>query len=235
MILEHAVLYVRPGSADDFLTAFAAAEPIMAAQRGVRTLRLSRSIERPEVFLLLVEWDRIEDHTEGFRGSPDYGRWRELLHHFYDPFPFVEHFEHTTFGFDRGHGDIGRMVPDGIVTPHDVAEATNRYRASMGFTPLIENPRLQTVAQTWTLQMADHNALAHNPWGAEQIPPGWTSTAENILQSWRTANADDLLAQWAGSPGHRDNILNPSYTDLGVGVAVATDGKLYATQVLARY
>ena len=33
-----------------------------------------------------------EDHTVGFRGSADYQRWRELLHHFYDPFPVVEHF-----------------------------------------------------------------------------------------------------------------------------------------------
>jgi hypothetical protein len=46
------------------------------------------------VFLLLVEWDRLEDHTIGFRGSPDYLQWRELLHRFYEPFPLVEHFEH---------------------------------------------------------------------------------------------------------------------------------------------
>jgi heme-degrading monooxygenase HmoA len=40
-----------------------------------------------------VEWDRLEDHTEGFRGSPEYERWRDLLHHFYEPFPTVEHYE----------------------------------------------------------------------------------------------------------------------------------------------
>jgi hypothetical protein len=38
-------------------------------------------------------WDRLEDHTEGFRGSEDYQRWRDLLHHFYDPAPTVEHYE----------------------------------------------------------------------------------------------------------------------------------------------
>jgi len=42
--------------------------------------------------MLLVEWDSIEAHTEGFRGSEDYAQWRALLHHFYDPFPVVEHF-----------------------------------------------------------------------------------------------------------------------------------------------
>ena len=39
-----------------------------------------------------MEWDRLEDHTEGFRGSAAYEDWRALLHHFYDPFPVVEHY-----------------------------------------------------------------------------------------------------------------------------------------------
>lgn len=56
-------------------------------------LTMSRCIERPNVFLLLVEWERLEDRTIGFRGSSDYQRWRELLHCFYEPFPVVEHFE----------------------------------------------------------------------------------------------------------------------------------------------
>jgi heme-degrading monooxygenase HmoA len=42
--------------------------------------------------LLLVVWDSVEAHTGGFRGSAGYMRWKELLHHFYDPFPVVEHF-----------------------------------------------------------------------------------------------------------------------------------------------
>jgi heme-degrading monooxygenase HmoA len=43
--------------------------------------------------LLLVQWDSLEDHTVGFRGSPQYQQWRELLHRFYEPFPLVEHYE----------------------------------------------------------------------------------------------------------------------------------------------
>ncbi|HET8594324.1 MAG TPA: antibiotic biosynthesis monooxygenase, partial [Intrasporangium sp.] len=62
---------------------------------GFRRLDLSRCLERPSTYLLLVEWDTLEDHTEGFRGSPEYQEWRRLLHHFYDPFPAVEHFEHV--------------------------------------------------------------------------------------------------------------------------------------------
>jgi len=53
---------------------------------------LSRSVEAPSQFLLLVDWDRLEDHTGGFRLSPEYSEWKALLHSFYDPFPDVQHF-----------------------------------------------------------------------------------------------------------------------------------------------
>ena len=92
MILEHALLPVRPGQEADFERAFATATDIISAVPGFRNLTLSRCLERPGGYLLLVEWDRLEDHTEGFRGSPAYEDWRALLHSFYDPFPVVEHY-----------------------------------------------------------------------------------------------------------------------------------------------
>jgi heme-degrading monooxygenase HmoA len=93
MILEHALLPVVPGREDEFVAAFDGARRIIASMPGFRSLHLSRCHERPGTFLLLVEWDTLEDHTVGFRGSPEYDEWRRLLHHFYDPFPVVEHFE----------------------------------------------------------------------------------------------------------------------------------------------
>ena len=93
MIVEHALLPVKPGAEDDFVDAFETAKGIIASMRGFRRLTLSRCIERPSTFLLLVEWETLEDHTEGFRGSDEYSEWRRLLHDFYDPFPTVEHFE----------------------------------------------------------------------------------------------------------------------------------------------
>jgi heme-degrading monooxygenase HmoA len=93
MILEHAILKVRSGQTAEFEAAFGRAKTIIAGMAGFQSLTLSRCIERPETYLLLVEWDRLEDHIEGFRGSADYQQWRTLLHHFYDPFPSVEHFE----------------------------------------------------------------------------------------------------------------------------------------------
>ena len=93
MVIEHAHLPVRAGLEAEFETAFGEAKPIIAGMQGFRSLTLSRCVERPHTYLLLVEWDRLEDHTQGFRGSPEYERWRSLLHHFYDPSPVVEHYE----------------------------------------------------------------------------------------------------------------------------------------------
>lgn len=92
MVLEHAILPVRPGLEADFETAFGEARPLISGRPGFIRLSLSRSLESPHLYLLLVEWDSIEAHTEGFRGSAEYAQWRALLHHFYDPFPVVEHF-----------------------------------------------------------------------------------------------------------------------------------------------
>ncbi len=93
MITEHALLPVKAGQEDAFVAAMEEAKGIIAASPGFKSLRVERCVERPSNFLLLVEWDSLEDHTEGFRGSAAYGEWRALLHHFYDPFPVVEHFE----------------------------------------------------------------------------------------------------------------------------------------------
>ena len=93
MITEHALLDVIPGREDEFLDAMEQAKALIAASPGFVSLRVERGVERPGCFLLLVEWERLEDHTEGFRGSAAYESWRAALHHFYDPFPLVEHFE----------------------------------------------------------------------------------------------------------------------------------------------
>lgn len=91
-ILEHAVLPVVPGREAEFEAAFDEARTIISSMPGFVDLRLSRSIETPNEYLLLVHWESVEAHEQGFRGSPEYGRWRALLHEFYEPFPVVEHF-----------------------------------------------------------------------------------------------------------------------------------------------
>ena len=93
MILEHAVLEVRPGQGPAFEAAFAEAKYIIAASPGCQGVRLEHCVEAADRYLLLVEWESLQAHTGGFRDSPAYGQWRALLHHFYAPFPVVEHFE----------------------------------------------------------------------------------------------------------------------------------------------
>ena len=93
MVLEHALLDVRPGEEADFESAFSTAKDLIAASPGFQGLTLSRCVERPGTYLLLVTWATLADHTEGFRGSAAFEQWRAALHHFYDPFPTVEHFE----------------------------------------------------------------------------------------------------------------------------------------------
>ena len=92
VITEQAVLDIRPGREEDFEAAFATAKPIIAASPGFASVQLLRCIETPHRYLLLVEWETLEDHTEGFRQSAEYHDWKALLHHFYDPFPTVEHY-----------------------------------------------------------------------------------------------------------------------------------------------
>lgn len=92
MILEVAVLDLKPGCAPEFESAFARARGIIASMPGFVSLELRRCLEKDDRYLLLVQWQRLEDHTVGFRQSPRYQEWRALLHHFYDPFPTVEHY-----------------------------------------------------------------------------------------------------------------------------------------------
>lgn len=93
MILEAAILDVIPGREKEFEETFVKASPIIAGMNGYISHQLQHCIETPSRFLLLVQWDTLESHTMGFRGSPEYQEWKKLLHPFYDPFPVVQHYE----------------------------------------------------------------------------------------------------------------------------------------------
>ncbi|OKS87821.1 antibiotic biosynthesis monooxygenase family protein [Mucilaginibacter polytrichastri] len=93
MILEVAILDVIPGSENDFIAAFAKAQHIISGMAGYISHQLKRCVENASRFILLVEWVKLSDHTEGFRKSKEYIEWKSLLHHFYDPFPTVEHYQ----------------------------------------------------------------------------------------------------------------------------------------------
>jgi heme-degrading monooxygenase HmoA len=98
MILECALLHVTPGEEATFERAFEQAKPLICAQPGFLSVRLERCIERPAAYVLLVEWQTLESHTEGFRTSAEYPQWRGLLHHFYDEPALVEHYTLVSSG-----------------------------------------------------------------------------------------------------------------------------------------
>ena len=93
MIQELALLHIRPNQTAEFEAAFEEAQHIISAVPGYLRHELQRCLEDDHKYALFVWWRALEDHTEGFRGSPEYQQWRSLLHHFYDPFPTVEHYE----------------------------------------------------------------------------------------------------------------------------------------------
>ena len=96
MILEAAMLYIKPNLETEFEAAFRVASKIISSMNGYLGHELQKCLEQENKYLLLVKWETLEDHTVGFRGSAEYQEWRALLHHFYDPFPTVEHFENVT-------------------------------------------------------------------------------------------------------------------------------------------
>ena len=99
MILEVAILDVKSGREKEFETAFGEAQKIISSMGGYISHQLQKCIEKDSRYILLVNWQTLEDHTIGFRGSEQYQEWRRLLHHFYDPFPEVEHYT-SVYGGD---------------------------------------------------------------------------------------------------------------------------------------
>jgi heme-degrading monooxygenase HmoA len=93
MILEVAILDVIPNREKDFEIAFAKASSIISSMAGYISHQLQRCVEKQNRYIVLVRWETVEAHTVGFRGSEQYQNWKQLLHHFYDPFPTVEHYE----------------------------------------------------------------------------------------------------------------------------------------------
>ncbi|MDV2990938.1 MAG: hypothetical protein N4J56_000592 [Chroococcidiopsis sp. SAG 2025] len=93
MILEAVMLNVKLGMESDFEATFKQASRIISSMNGYLSHELHKCIEIKGKYLLLVKWKTLESHTVEFRESPEYQKWKKLLHHFYDPFPVVEHFE----------------------------------------------------------------------------------------------------------------------------------------------
>jgi len=93
MILESAALQIRTGQSAAFEAAFRTAQAIIESMPGYISHELQRCLEREDHYLLLVRWENVAAHEEGFRKSERYQEWKKMLHHYYDPFPTVLHYE----------------------------------------------------------------------------------------------------------------------------------------------
>lgn len=113
-----------------------------------------------------------------------------------------------------------------------ILQRTNALRATEGKTALVRNTAMDAVAAAWATHMATTGDFRHNPNYASQIPAGWRSAGENI--AWNTSDPVGLYTQWQNSAGHRANMVNTSFTDIGIGV-VEYNGRYYGVQVFAGY
>ncbi|WP_138495863.1 antibiotic biosynthesis monooxygenase family protein [Paenibacillus pinistramenti] len=92
MVLEVALLNIKDGMINDFESAFRKASQIISKANGYLNHELHKCIEEKDKYILLVRWQSLKHHTVGFRESEEYQEWKSLLHHFYDPFPSVQHY-----------------------------------------------------------------------------------------------------------------------------------------------
>jgi heme-degrading monooxygenase HmoA len=93
MVLEAVILHLKEGNEKEFETDFKIAGQYISAIKGYISHSLQKCVENDNKYLLLVQWEKIENHTIGFRVSAEYQEWKKLLHHYYDPMPVVEHYE----------------------------------------------------------------------------------------------------------------------------------------------
>jgi len=92
VIVEQALLQVRPGEEAAFEAALHEARPLIEASPGFMEMAVRPAVAEPGLYLLLVSWRTVADHRDGFRKSDRYEEWRRLLHCFYDPIPIVRYF-----------------------------------------------------------------------------------------------------------------------------------------------
>jgi heme-degrading monooxygenase HmoA len=93
MILEVADIRIRPGEQAAFDEAIQRGlASVIAKAAGYRRHQVWKGIEAPERYLLQIEWDTLEAHTVGFRGSPAFAQWRAIVGPFFAQPPVVEHF-----------------------------------------------------------------------------------------------------------------------------------------------
>jgi heme-degrading monooxygenase HmoA len=93
MILEHADIRIQPGKQAEFDEAIErGVKEVISKAKGFRGYLVQKGIESPERYILMIQWETLENHTEDFRGSPAFAEWRGIVGPFFASPPVVEHF-----------------------------------------------------------------------------------------------------------------------------------------------
>ncbi len=98
MILEAFILNVKAGTEAEFEAALRESAPLIRQSPGYISHEVQRCLETPGRYIFLAHWRTLEDHTVGFRTSPQFAQWKALLHHFYESSPTVQHFQPVDLG-----------------------------------------------------------------------------------------------------------------------------------------
>jgi len=93
MVLEVAILQIKEGKSTAFEESFRKASQLISCQEGYISHEIKKCMEVADKYILLVQWETVEDHENGFRKSPEYQDWKKMLHHYYEPFPTVAHYQ----------------------------------------------------------------------------------------------------------------------------------------------
>ena len=117
--------------------------------------------------------------------------------------------------------------------PTDIVKLTNTERTTRNLQPLMVNDKLMKAAQDYAELMATKQVLSHNIVSLtkrlDRVGYQWSMAGENIAMGY--SDADSVVKGWMHSPGHRSNILNKGYKDIGVGVAADKNGRKYHCQI----
>ena len=93
MILELADIRIYPGSQQEFELAIQRGmTDVIRHAKGFISYQVRHSIESPERYVLMIEWETLENHTVDFRGSPAFQEWRAIVGPYFISPPAVEHF-----------------------------------------------------------------------------------------------------------------------------------------------
>ncbi len=84
---------ITPGREAEFRAALEQAKQVVSQAAGFRGIEVHQGVERPSTFLLTLRWEKLTDHTEGFRGGPLFVQWRALIGPYFAEPPTVEHWE----------------------------------------------------------------------------------------------------------------------------------------------